>query len=61
VFAFFATPDNLARRMPSSMRFEFVTSDRAMRTGLDLDYRLQPLLDIPVDRRTRIDVRFRPR
>ncbi|HET9456948.1 MAG TPA: SRPBCC family protein, partial [Candidatus Limnocylindrales bacterium] len=55
VFAFFATPDNLARITPPAMRFEFVTSDRRMRQGLEIDYRLRPLLGIPVSWRTRID------
>ena len=55
VFAFFATPDNLARITPPSMRFEFVTSDRRMRKGLEIDYRLRPILGIPVSWRTRID------
>ncbi len=55
VFAFFASPDNLARLTPRSMRFEFLTDDRQMRKGLELDYRLRPLLGIPVAWRTRID------
>jgi NADH dehydrogenase len=55
VFAFFATPDNLARITPPSMRFEFVTADRRMREGLEIDYRLRPILGIPVGWRTRID------
>ncbi len=37
------------------MRFEFLTSDLAMRPGLELDYRLRPLLGIPIRWRTRID------
>ena len=55
VFAFFSKPDNLARITPPSMRFEFVTSDRRMRKGLEIDYRLRPILGIPVNWRTRID------
>jgi NADH dehydrogenase len=55
VFAFFATPVNLARITPPGMRFEFLTEDREMREGLELDYRLRPLLGIPVGWRTRID------
>jgi uncharacterized protein YbjT (DUF2867 family)/ligand-binding SRPBCC domain-containing protein len=55
VFAFFAKPDNLARLTPPGMRFEFLTDDRAMRDGLEIDYRLRPLLGIPVGWRTRID------
>ena len=55
VFAFFASPDNLARLTPRSMRFEFLTDDRRMRKGLELDYRLRPLLGVPIAWRTRID------
>jgi len=55
VFAFFATPDNLARITPPGMRFEFLSEDRGMRRGLELDYRLRPVLGIPVGWRTRID------
>ncbi len=55
VFAFFAEPDNLRRLTPPSMRFEFLTEDRAMRHGLEIDYRLRPLLGIPVSWRTRIN------
>ncbi len=54
VFAFFAKPENLSRLTPSSMRFEFLTDDREMREGLQIDYRLRPLLGIPVGWRTRI-------
>jgi uncharacterized protein YbjT (DUF2867 family)/ligand-binding SRPBCC domain-containing protein len=54
-FAFFARPDNLARLTPASMRFEFQTQDREMRSGLEVDYRLRPLFGIPVGWRTRID------
>lgn len=55
VFDFFAHPDNLGRITPPGMRFEFLTEDRAMRSGLEIDYRLRPLLGIPVPWRTRID------
>ena len=55
VFAFFAEPENLRRLTPASMRFEFLTEDRTMREGLQIDYRLRPLLGIPVGWRTRID------
>jgi NADH dehydrogenase len=37
------------------MRFEFDTADRRMREGLEIDYRLRPILGIPVGWRTRID------
>ena len=55
VFPFFATAENLARLTPSSMRFEFLTDDFVMRPGLEIDYRLRPLLGIPIGWRTRID------
>ena len=57
VFAFFSTPDNLARLTPPGMRFEFRSDDREMRAGLTLDYRLQPipLLPVPVGWQSRID------
>jgi NADH dehydrogenase len=55
VFAFFADPSNLARLTPPDMRFEFLTDDRRMRDGLVLDYRLRPLLGVPVRWRTLID------
>ena len=54
VFPFFADPDNLARITPPAMRLEYLTTDRAMRRGLVIDYRLRPLLGIPVGWRTRI-------
>ncbi|HSL34156.1 MAG TPA: NAD(P)H-binding protein, partial [Candidatus Limnocylindrales bacterium] len=55
VFAFFEKPGNLARLTPAGMRFEFLTEDLQMREGLEIDYRLRPLLGIPVGWRTRID------
>ncbi len=55
VFDFFASPDNLARITPPGMRFEFLTEDRDMRSGLLIDYKLRPLPGIPVSWRTRID------
>jgi uncharacterized protein YbjT (DUF2867 family)/ligand-binding SRPBCC domain-containing protein len=55
VFAFFAEPENLARLTPPGMRFEFLTDDRRMRAGLVLDYRLRPLLGVPVRWQTHID------
>lgn len=55
VFDFFAMPDNLARITPPGMRFEFLTEDREMRSGLLIDYKLRPLPGIPVSWRTRID------
>jgi uncharacterized protein YbjT (DUF2867 family)/ligand-binding SRPBCC domain-containing protein len=54
VFAFFAEPTNLGRITPPSMGFEFLTRDREMRPGLEIDYRIRPLFGIPVSWRTRI-------
>lgn len=54
VFAFFSDPDNLARITPPSMRLELITTDREMRSGLAIDYRIRPLLGFPVRWRTRI-------
>src|SRR3954471_274743 len=59
VFAFFSEPKNLERITPSALRFEFLTDDFAMRDGLRIDYRLRPLLGIPVSWQTRID-RYEP-
>jgi NADH dehydrogenase len=55
VFPFFARPANLSRLTPPGMGFEFLTTDHDMRTGLEIDYRLRPLLGVPVAWRTRID------
>ena len=49
VFRFFAEPRNLARITPASMGFEFRSDDFRIRDGLDIDYRLRPLLGIPID------------
>ena len=54
VFAFFSEPRNLARLTPPSMRFEFLSDDFRMREGLDLRYRLRPLLGVPIQWHTRI-------
>jgi len=54
VFRFFAEPRNLGRITPSSMGFEFRSDDFEMRDGLQIDYRLRPLLGIPVSWRTGI-------
>ncbi len=55
VFPFFATAENLGRLTPPGMRFEFLTSDRRMRSGLVIDYRLRPLAGIPIGWQTLID------
>ncbi|HET7703801.1 MAG TPA: NAD(P)H-binding protein [Candidatus Limnocylindrales bacterium] len=54
VFAFFARPENLGRITPASMGFEFLTEDREMREGLEIRYRIRPLLGIPMTWTTRI-------
>jgi NADH dehydrogenase len=55
VFPFFADPDNLGRLTPPGMRFEFLTADRHMRSGLLIDYRLRPLAGVPLRWQTLID------
>lgn len=54
VFAFFSRPENLGRITPASMGFEFLTDDRDMRDGLEIRYRIRPLLGIPMTWTTRI-------
>jgi NADH dehydrogenase len=54
VFDFFARPENLGRITPASMGFEFLTDDRDMREGLEIRYRIRPLLGIPMTWTTRI-------
>lgn len=61
VFAFFAEPENLGRLTPPGMRFEFLTDDRRMRAGLAIDYRLRPVLGLPIRWRTVIDAYDPPR
>jgi NADH dehydrogenase len=59
VFAFFAKPENLARITPSGMGFQRLSDDLEMRTGLEIDYRITPLLGVPLRWRTRIEA-FEP-
>lgn len=54
VFAFFSRPENLGRITPASMGFELLTEDREMREGLEIRYRIRPLLGIPMTWTTRI-------
>ena len=61
VFAFFSRPENLARLTPPSMGFERLSTDLEMRSGLEIDYRIRPLLGIPMRWRTRIDAYDPPR
>lgn len=55
VYAFFAEPRNLARLTPTSMDLRFLTDEQPMREGLRVDYRMKPLLGIPVTWRGRIE------
>jgi uncharacterized protein YbjT (DUF2867 family)/ligand-binding SRPBCC domain-containing protein len=55
VFAFFSKPQNLGRITPPSMGFEQVSTDLAMRKGLEIDHRITPLLGIPMLWRSRIE------
>lgn len=55
VFAFFSRPANLARITPPDMGFDIRSSDMGMRAGLGIEYRIRPLLGIPVTWRTRIE------
>ena len=55
VFAFFSQPENLGRITPSSMGFEFLTDDRDMRSGLQIRYRIRPVLGIPMTWTTLIE------
>jgi uncharacterized protein YbjT (DUF2867 family)/ligand-binding SRPBCC domain-containing protein len=54
VFAFFARPENLPRITPPSMGFELLTDDLEMRDGLEIRYRIRPLLGIPLQWTARI-------
>jgi ligand-binding SRPBCC domain-containing protein len=54
VFAFFAKPENLGRITPTSLGFELLSTDTRMREGLEIDYRVRPLLGIPLSWRSRI-------
>ena len=55
VFAFFSRPENLARITPPGMGFDRLSDDTEMRAGLEIDYRIRPLLGIPMRWRSRID------
>ena len=54
VFAFFSKPENLARITPRNLGFELRTDDTHMRDHLEIEYRIRPLLGIPVTWRSRI-------
>ncbi|HYK95693.1 MAG TPA: NAD(P)H-binding protein [Candidatus Dormibacteraeota bacterium] len=55
VFAFFSRAENLARITPAGMDFDQRSTDLDMRQGLVIDYRIRPLLGIPMRWRTRIE------
>jgi NADH dehydrogenase len=55
VFGFFAKPANLGRITPPGMGFTRLSDDLEMRTGLEIDYTITPLLGIPMGWRTRIE------
>lgn len=55
VFEFFSKPENLGRITPPSMGFERLTDDFEMREGLEIAYRIRPLLGIPMRWRARIE------
>lgn len=59
VFAFFSLPENLGRMTPPSMRFESLSDDREMCDGLEIRYRIRPVLGIPMTWTGRI-TEFRP-
>ena len=59
VFAFFSRPENVGRMTPASQGFEFLSDDREMREGLEIRYRIRPLLAIPMTWTGRI-TEFRP-
>jgi NADH dehydrogenase len=48
VFDFFSRPENLARLTPSGLGFELRSADRRMRPGLVIEYRIRPLLNLPL-------------
>jgi NADH dehydrogenase len=54
VFAFFSRPENLGRITPGHLGFELRTDDTRMRDGLEIEYRIRPLLGIPMTWRSRI-------
>ena len=54
VYRFFSEPRNLARITPSSMGFELRSDDVLMRDGLEIRYRIRPLLGIPATWVTRV-------
>jgi uncharacterized protein YbjT (DUF2867 family)/ligand-binding SRPBCC domain-containing protein len=54
VFAFFTPPENLGRITPASMGFELLSTERDLRDGLEIRWRIRPLLAIPLTWTARI-------
>ena len=54
VFAFFSRAENLGRITPGGMGFDLRSDGHDMRDGLELEYRIRPLLGIPMTWRSRI-------
>ena len=54
VFAFFSRPENLGRLTPPGLGFDLQSADTWMRDGLEIEYRIRPLLGIPLSWRSRI-------
>ena len=55
VFDFFSRAENLGRITPAEMGFDLRSDGREMRNGLELEYRIRPLLGIPLTWRSRIE------
>ena len=55
VFAFFARPENLGRITPPAMGFRQLSTDIAMRPGLEIDHRIRPLPGISMRWRSWIE------
>lgn len=54
MFRFFSRSENLARLTPPAMRLEFLTRSAEMAPDSVIEYRMRPLLGIPLRWRTRI-------
>ena len=54
VFDFFSRAENLARITPTAMGFDLRSDGRDMGDGLELEYRIRPVLGIPLTWRSRI-------
>jgi NADH dehydrogenase len=61
LFAFFSRPENLGRITPPAMGFEQVSTELEMRTGLEIEHRVRPLLGVPLLWRSKIESYDPPR